>query len=154
MAAASPLDDEIFAIARSVWTTLLGVEPDRAEPDAVPGRPLVVGVIDIVGPRAFTLRMEMPEQVAAPLVAAAGCPDSADSAAEAVTDAAAEIVNMVGGNLKGILAGPSNLSLPAVARGGDLTVESPGSRVRCRFGIRHGDHVTRFTLLEPVPLQS
>lgn len=45
-----------------------------------------------------------------------------------VVDAVGELVNVVGGNLKGIVDGPTDLSLPVVARGRNLSEQSSRAR--------------------------
>ncbi len=46
-----------------------------------------------------------------------------------VADAFGELVNMIGGNLKGLLPEPSQLSLPTVTQGGSHVVTIPGARL-------------------------
>ena len=52
-----------------------------------------------------------------------------------IKDAMGEITNMVGGNLKRILPGPSVLSLPNVMFGSDLSWKVPGPADICIFCV-------------------
>jgi chemotaxis protein CheX len=47
-----------------------------------------------------------------------------------VMDSAAELTNMIGGNIKGLVPGPSYLSIPSVTVGSDFEFQLPGTR-RC-----------------------
>jgi chemotaxis protein CheX len=47
---------------------------------------------------------------------------------EMVHDALGELVNMIGGNIKALLPGPSYLCLPAVVEGSDFSVCVPAAR--------------------------
>lgn len=69
-------------------------------------------------------------------------------------DALAELVNMVGGNLKTLLPGPSFLSLPAVTDGNDFSLTVPGSRLVTRVELECRDQMMAVMLLEEEPLAS
>ena len=43
-------------------------------------------------------------------------------------DAVGELANMVGGSLKGLVPGPSRLSLPTVVDGSDYSTKIPGAK--------------------------
>jgi chemotaxis protein CheX len=55
--------------------------------------------------------------------------DAAQATIAQAQDAIAELVNMTGGNLKGLVPEPSQLSLPSVTTGSDLAHRMPGSRL-------------------------
>jgi len=48
---------------------------------------------------------------------------------EDIQDALAELTNMVGGNIKSLVPGPSLLGLPSVTTGQDLNIRVYGTRV-------------------------
>jgi hypothetical protein len=58
---------------------------------------------------------------------------------------------MIGGNLKALLPGPSNLSLPAVTDGADYAPRVPGSRVMSRAGFECWDQPFVITVMECNP---
>ncbi len=112
-----------------VWSTLYGIEPTCT--DATPIGDGVTASIAIGGSWTATIVVEMRSELA--LASAAGLfmmePDEIDDSL--LSDAVGEIVNMVGGNVKGLVDDPSStLSLPVVARtsqsivGGVVTVEA------------------------------
>ncbi len=45
-----------------------------------------------------------------------------------IIDSAAELTNMIGGNIKGLVPGPSFLSIPSVTIGSDFDFQLPGTR--------------------------
>jgi CheY-specific phosphatase CheX len=63
--------------------------------------------------------------------------EAAELTSAQVQDALAELVNVVGGNLKALFPGPSALGLPVVVEGGDYSVTLPKTRevVRVGFGV-------------------
>jgi hypothetical protein len=65
-----------------------------------------------------------------------GLPAAAVTEADRL-EAFAELANIVAGNLKGGFPGPTQLSAPVVARGGEMTVPTATAAVR-RCYMRHG----------------
>ena len=55
---------------------------------------------------------------------------------EAVRNALGELTNMLGGNLKALLPGPSHLGLPTVVSGQDYAVSVPASRPVLQVNFR------------------
>ena len=77
------------------------------------------------------------------------------TAAEAVPadlqDALAELSNMIGGNLKTLLPGPSFLSLPTVTEGNDYSLSVPGSRLISHVQLDCNGELLDVALLEELP---
>ena len=67
-------------------------------------------------------------------------------------DAVAEISNMIGGNLKGLLTvgDACQLSLPSVVAGADYITRIPKSRPLHRIAMECGGHVIVVTVLEKI----
>jgi hypothetical protein len=113
----SELIDEatVLAIAEEAWLALVGEDevlvPIPCEP---PTDPLSAWV-DVVGPWTGSVVLTTGRQTAADLCRAL-LGDSAPELLEYedVADAFGEIANVVGGNIKAALPGPSGLSLPEV----------------------------------------
>jgi len=74
---------------------------------------------------------------------------SASDVSEAdILDSAAELTNMIGGNIKGLVPGPSFLSIPSVTVGTDFDFQLPGTR-RCTDLIAaYAGQPLRITLCE------
>lgn len=109
------LEREVVSIAQGVWSTVLGLELRRQDDGA--GRdagPAVVGSVTISG--AFEGRVTL--RCAAPLAARATSilfgVDPAAATPDLSRDVVGELTNVLGGNIKALLPGPSRLSLPTV----------------------------------------
>jgi chemotaxis protein CheX len=63
-------------------------------------------------------------------------------------DSLAELTNMIGGNIKSIVPGPSNLSIPTVTNGNDFQVRNFGSIPISETTFQCDEHVFRVVILE------
>lgn len=105
----------VQSIAEDAWTALVG-EDEFLVP--VPGElpaDVVSSWVDVVGPWTGTVVLTTGRETAAGLTRALlgdHAPDELED--EDVADAFGEIANVVGGNVKAALPGPSGLSLPDV----------------------------------------
>ena len=113
------VDGEALAeLAQAVWESFVDAELPLVDlygaPLEVDESGVVVGSIDIHGPEAGRVSVSLPARAASD--AAARMFDiSTDSVVEAdVRDAAGEITNMIGGNVKAMLSGEHHLGLPSV----------------------------------------
>ncbi len=105
----------VEAIANEAWTALVGEdEPLVPVPGDLPADS-VSAWVDVVGPWTGSVVLTTGRQTAADLTRALlgeSAPELLDH--EDVADAIGEIANVVGGNVKAALPGPSTLGLPAV----------------------------------------
>jgi chemotaxis protein CheX len=105
----------VQAIADEAWTALVGEdEPLVPLPGELPADSLSAWV-DVVGPWTGSVVLTTGAQTAAELtrvLLAETAPELLEH--EDVADAFGEIANVVGGNVKAALPGPSGLSLPEV----------------------------------------
>jgi chemotaxis protein CheX len=114
-ALAEPTLDDVQAVVEEVWTTFLG-----AEEPLLPamGLELATGwsaAVTITGEWEGMVSVEVPTGMAEEVTRRMlGVADTED---EDVADAVGELVNMIGGNVKSLMPGPSVLSLPVVAAG-------------------------------------
>jgi chemotaxis protein CheX len=110
-----PAITDVQMVIEEVWTSFLGSE-----------EPLVVGIpgdvetgwsaaVTVTGEWEGMVSVELPtataEEVCRRML---GVDETQD---EDVADAVGELVNMIGGNVKSLMPGPSTLSLPVVAAG-------------------------------------
>lgn len=117
-------------IVTFVWQTLVGDEIEQGAPATV-GAGLSAS-ISICGPWTATIVVAMGEELASRYAADLLGIDAGELTGEDVADAVGELVNVVGGNVKGLLDddGASTLSLPIVTEtaptvaGGQLTVSA------------------------------
>ncbi|MCZ4497985.1 MAG: chemotaxis protein CheX [Marmoricola sp.] len=116
---AEPSLTDVQMVVEEVWSTFLG-----AEEPLLPGAPgeLTVGwsaAVAVSGEWDGMVSVELPtamaEEVTRRMLGLGDEPASAVD--EDVADAVGELVNMIGGNVKSLMPGPSALSLPVVAAG-------------------------------------
>jgi len=116
------LVEHIDSAVCTVWTVVCGSELERApvEPGAVSG---VTGFVTLDGAFNGAVMVQCSTELAQTLTAAMfGSPEAAPDRAD-VRDAVGELTNMIAGNLKPLLPGPSGIGLPVVAFGADHDVQ-------------------------------
>lgn len=126
MTVALLVGEDILGIAGDLWASYLGDEPFPSIPGLV--APEVSASVSVVGEWsglvvvASTLRGA--RLVGSVLLDVA----DEDLADEDLNDAFGELVNIVGGNVKSVLPGPSTLSLPLVTKGA-VSVSERGAQI-------------------------
>jgi chemotaxis protein CheX len=123
----SLVTEDIAQIALDVWSGMLAldavVSPGIVQPDDAN----VTGSIHVTGPNDHLVSLETTLGGARTFAAAMfGMPED-EVSEEEVSDAVGELTNMVGGNIKGLLPQPSQLSLPVVASGHVQALRVPGA---------------------------
>ncbi|HJQ05001.1 MAG TPA: chemotaxis protein CheX [Nocardioides sp.] len=119
----APAFDDLLWVADEVWQALLGEEEVLAPRPVPPGTPFDApgtwsAAVSVSGGWQGTVTVELSADVAAALTAQMLALPAGEDAADAdVADAVGELVNMIGGNVKSLMPGPSVLSLPMVAAG-------------------------------------
>lgn len=126
-----PADDDVVELTRLIWETAVGLRAEgRTGADAESFD--VRLSVDITGGWEGTVSLSMPGDLARAAAAAMlAVPADAVPPAE-VRDAALELANMIGGNVKGILPGPSQLSLPRLEHAAEAS-EAEGDVRRLWF---------------------
>jgi len=126
-----PSADDLEVITREVWTTFLDGDPSglvqAGSAEAVDvGADAVTGCVHLSGGYVEMHFHFFVASVARDAAAALFSMSPAEVTHVEVVDALGELANMVGGNVKSMLPGPSTLSLPAVVQG---QVAVPGAQV-------------------------
>jgi len=110
----------------------LGLESFPIEANT--GRELdVSGSVTISGEWNGAVQMELTDSSQRGTAAAMFLLDPDVLSAEEIVAAVGELVNMVGGGIKGMLPEPSRLSLPTVVQGHDLHLSFPGMAPVLRY---------------------
>ncbi|MDQ2650676.1 MAG: chemotaxis protein CheX [Actinomycetota bacterium] len=130
------LDDDLAGLGDAIWTSILGTPALPSCDPAPTGLRSVTACVHISGSWDGTVSVSLPwglaEEVAATMF---GLPAAELTTAE-VLDAVGELANIAGGNVKGMVDGASDLSLPVVSEGtGNVSV--PGSRVSAKAELSH-----------------
>ena len=119
-------DEEILGITRDVWESFTGRTIDVADGQARPGGgDLTVGCVTVTGAWQGSVLLACPAQLARMAAAAMFDLPAEQLDDREVADALGELTNMVGGNIKSLIPGPSRLSMPAVTVGAAPTVKPP-----------------------------
>jgi len=107
-----PEREVVSELTRLVWSTMLGLDVEDRDAPGDDGE--ITTSVDIRGAWEGTVSITFDRALARRLAAAMfACAEGETTPAE-VTDALGELVNMVGGNVKGLLPGPCQLSVPRV----------------------------------------
>jgi chemotaxis protein CheX len=120
-------DEQIVGIAQDVWSSFTGTALDAVAGAVAPDAgDVAVGRVEVTGGwRGFVL-LACPARLAR-TAAAAMFDRPADALGDdEVADALGELTNMIGGNIKSLLPGPSRLSMPAVTVGA-APADPPGA---------------------------
>jgi len=114
------LSEELAQIVESVWETTVGNSIRRLPPTeeaASGGAHMVTASICFKGGWSGLLAATCSAALARTIAARMFHIAAEDSSPEDMHDAVAEVVNIVGGNIKAVLPTPCRLSLPAVFEG-------------------------------------
>jgi chemotaxis protein CheX len=139
------LSEQLDSVMISVWETMIGTEISRTELKAHWKEDLetaMMACIQITGGWEGAVTIECTESHARKMAETMFCMEPGEAADDEVLDAFGELVNVVGGNVKAILDGGADLSLPAVTKGVDYTVVVPGSTEKCHLAFEsNGEHI-------------
>ncbi len=118
-----PTLDDVRAVTEDVWQALAGHEDVLVPRTTAPGAPFEAAgvwsaVVAISGAWQGVVTVELEESLARLLTARMlAIPEGEEIGDSDIADAVGELVNMIGGNVKSLMPGPSSLSLPSVAAG-------------------------------------
>jgi chemotaxis protein CheX len=120
-------DEQIVGITHDVWSSFTGMPVEAAPREgALDGGDVAVGRVEVTGGWRGWVLLACPTRLAR-TAAAAMFERPAETLTDGeVADALGELTNMVGGNLKSVLPGPSRLSMPAVTVGAPALDPLPG----------------------------
>ena len=123
-----PSADDLEVITREVWSSFLDGDPAGLVVSGSDGAidDQVTGCVHLSGAYIGAIMLQCSPPAARDAAAALFSVSPDDVTQAEVVDAMGEIANMVGGNVKSMLPGPSTLSLPSVIQG---RLSLPGSQV-------------------------
>jgi len=141
------IDDDIKEIARTIWATLFELPLEDGDAARLGPDSTVTSCVQIDGAWHGAVVLQCPLTLARTLTAAMFQADTAPEPDE-VHDALGELANMLGGNIKALLPGPSRISLPAVAAGSDYHMSVVGTNAVTSLSFTCDGHPLRVTLLQ------
>jgi chemotaxis protein CheX len=143
-------EEEIRSVTESVWSSILGLEV-RGCPEwvvAPVADSFLAGVVEITGVWCGAFVMYVPLSLARRAAGIMFGVEAERATSEQVSDALGELTNMTGGNLKGLLPGPSEISFPTVV-GGATTLHIPNGRVILRVAFECDGEPFVVAVIEP-----
>lgn len=141
------IDADIEDITRTIWATLFELPLEDGVAAPLGPESTVTSCIQIDGAWHGAVVLQCPLTLARTLTAAMFQADAAPELGE-VFDALGELANMLGGNVKALLPGPSRISLPAVAVGSDYQLSVVGTSTVTSLAFSCDGHPLRVTLLQ------
>lgn len=118
-------DPEVISVTEVVCTSVLGIVPEHETGLCKMIGKAVTACVQITGAWYGAVLIRLDQSLAQDCANLMFATDNATP--EEVRDSVGEIVNMIGGNLKSVLPGPSKLSLPTVLEGDNYSVRIPGT---------------------------
>ena len=145
-------DIDLHDVVDSVWNQMLGYEivPVSGTIDFGTDEYLV-GCVSITGDFDLALMIEVPKALAHSLAATMFAMEEDDLSNEEVFDTLGEMANMVGGNVKGLLPGHTQLSLPTVAEGAGFHLRVPGTELLTELAYTVGEWPMQTRLVTRTP---
>lgn len=120
--------EDIRSVAENVWSTMLGMELTPAEsPSGLKSEDFITACVSIIGDwEGLTVL-----HCSVPLARVAACAmlGVEEPQPDEIRDALGELANMTGGNIKPLLPGTCELSLPSIIEGKGHHVTIPGSQL-------------------------
>lgn len=110
-------ESAIIRVTEEVWSSTLGLSLTPGARGTTATDPALVGRILISGAWRGAVTLRSAEPLAQRAAAILNDVPAADATLEMVKDTLGELTNIIAGNLKGLMPGLTQLSLPAVARG-------------------------------------
>ena len=116
-------ENVIEEITQSIFLTMLNIELIRDDVPPPADHELLLTSIQIAGEWTGSVVLGLSPELAVEAASAMLEIPVQEVAQSDLGDVAAELVNMVGGNLKSLLPGPSYLSLPTIIAGSDFGMQ-------------------------------
>lgn len=116
-------DNVIEQIAQSVFVTMLNLELVRSGEPAPTDQESLLATVHIAGQWTGSVVLALSPTIACESAAAMLQMSAADVTDADREEVASELANMVGGNLKSLLPGPSFLSLPTIVSGREFAMQ-------------------------------
>ena len=144
--------NDIFQITSTIWEATLGRPIEHESPSpAGPRPPSMCACIQIAGAWTGAIMLDCPVEVARIAAAAMFNTEATNTTVQDHQDALAELVNMLGGNIKALLPEPCFLSLPSVVHGGNYSSKMPGSKQVHHFGFAYAGYPISIQFFEKCP---
>ena len=120
---------DLHQIAADIWAAILGLElkPNPATEAHDPDDRVVTGCVQITGDWAGAVTVQCSDRLARRATSLMFAMEEDEVSDEEINDTIGELANMTGGNVKSLLAGSCQLSLPSVTSGREYSVVIPSA---------------------------
>lgn len=142
--------EQLDRVIHTVWQTMLGHDIDSIEPSTdwkSAGDRGMMACIQITGGWEGAVTIECTAKLARDMAEVMFGMQPGEAEEDQVVDALGELVNVVGGNVKALLDGGAQLSLPAVTSGVNYRIVVPGSTQTCNLAFEFDGQPVRVGLL-------
>jgi chemotaxis protein CheX len=148
-------EQDILQLIQTIWETTLGLPVERESTGAAANQPRSkTACIQISGAWNGVIVLNCPVKAARQAASVMFETDPAKVTAADESDAVAELANMIGGNIKGLLPETCSLSLPVVVEGGEPSIQISNSRVVSNNRFACGSETVSVTILEQAAAQA
>jgi chemotaxis protein CheX len=138
---------ELGQIVESVFATMLRLEVQECAERWYPGGTRLTSVVHLAGEWNGALLLECDQLQACRFAGRFLSQDPAARVDDVVRDVLAELANMIGGNMKCLLTGKTQLSMPSVMDGSDYSLRVYGAEVRLRLAFQCAEGIFWITVL-------
>lgn len=142
-----PVTEDVVTIATDVWSSL-NLDLEHSAPTLEDGDVTGSASVSISGSWNGVVRLDFAAGMPGELAAAMFEMPPADVTDDEVADAVGELANMLGGSLKSLLPGHSQLSLPLVVLGSSIALRVTSATLVRRVDFTCGGRALRVTLWE------
>jgi chemotaxis protein CheX len=141
-------------VAQMVFSTMLDIELTRMDEPAPRDLHGLLANVHLAGQWTGSVTLELAAPVAHGAAASMLQMDRHEVTEDDQREVAAELVNMIGGNLKSVLPGPSFLSLPTMISGRDLNLQIRDALLTDDVVLRCSTGLLRLRLYEKLSVSS
>jgi chemotaxis protein CheX len=138
----------IREITETIFATVLGLELSESAAPFGSGVQVMAGRVQITGAFEGSVSLHCSDGLARRAASILFATDVGETRREDAQEVVAELANMAGGNIKALMAEPSQLSLPAVAEVIDWVDREPGSQLVTAVSFECLGEPVRVSLLE------
>jgi chemotaxis protein CheX len=138
---------EVAQIVESVFASMLGLEVSDCGPPWFPGADRLTAAVHLAGDWNGAVLLECDRGQACRFTGRFLSADPRETVDDVVRDMLGELANMIGGNMKCVLARGIRLSMPSVVDGSDYCLRVCRAEVRARLAFQSAEGPFWITIL-------
>lgn len=139
--------ENVQGLVRNIWNSVLGLDLETLSPGgSAPMGPSLSAWVRIIGSNNLTVVLQISENLARKSAALMFSASEDEVTEDQVKDGLKELVNILGGNVKGMMTKYHFLSMPSVSEP-NKEPRFPNNETLCEFHFRHQDEGLKLSLL-------